>query len=262
MDDEGKLESGLPRTAPVGETGLPRSIESVWGVREPVRRGPRPGLTLESIIDAAITVAGRDGIAAVSMARVAAELGSSTMSLYRYVAAKDELLALMIDAASGPPPEQLSAADGWRGGLAGWAKAYMAVLRRHPWALRIPISGPPVTPNQLAWLEAGLAAMHGTGLEPGEKLSVMLLLSGYVRNDATIGADIQAASAKHAPPAGALMVSWRRVIERLADPGDFPELHAVARSGVLDQDDDPDEEFHFGLDRVLDGVDALVRARE
>jgi Tetracyclin repressor-like, C-terminal domain len=96
----------------------------------------------------------------------------------------------------------------------------------------------------------------------GEKLSVMLLLSGYVRNDATIAADIQAAIAAQASPDGPLMVSWRRLIERFADSHHFPELRAVAESGVLDQDDDPDDEFLFGLDRVLDGVEALVRARE
>jgi AcrR family transcriptional regulator len=258
---EGRAVKSEERVDDDGETGLPRSIEAVWGVHDRPRRGPKPGLTLELIVDAGVRVATRDGLPAVSMARVASELGASTMSLYRYVAAKDELLALMIDAASGRPPAQVAERDGWRAGLREWSRAYLGLLRRHPWILRIPISGPPVTPNQLAWLEWGLRTMRETGLAPGEKLSVMLLVSGYVRNDATIAADISTAHATQTKPEDQVMVSWRRVIERFADPRDFPELQAVASSGVLDQDDDPDEEFKFGLDRVLDGVEALVRAR-
>ena len=86
------------------EIELPASIEAAWGIRERPRKGPKPGLSLPRIVEAAISVAERDGLAAVSMSRVAAELGASTMSLYRYVSAKDELLMLMADAAYGAPP--------------------------------------------------------------------------------------------------------------------------------------------------------------
>ena len=80
------------------------------------------------------------------------------MSLYRYVAAKDELLALMVDAALDDAARAAApAGEGWRDGLSRWAWTYHDALRRHPWVLRIPISGPPVTPNQVAWLEDGLA---------------------------------------------------------------------------------------------------------
>ena len=117
------------------------------------------------------------------------------MSLYRYVAAKDELLALMVDAALGrrpaPRPTARAGAPGWRAGPGRTTPCY----RRHPWVLRIPISGPPVTPNQIAWLEDGLRSLRDTGLAEGEKLSVMLLLSGYVRNEATLMADLGAAAA-------------------------------------------------------------------
>ena len=77
---------------------IPPSIELAWGLRDRGTRGPKPGLTLERIVAAGIKVALTDGIGAVSMARVASELGVGTMSLYRYVAAKDELLTLMVDA--------------------------------------------------------------------------------------------------------------------------------------------------------------------
>jgi AcrR family transcriptional regulator len=243
-----------------GDTGLPASIEAAWGLRERPRKGPKRGLSLEGIVGAAVRVAVADGLPAVSMSRVARELGASPMSLYRYVAAKDELLALMADAARGTPPAP-APDEGWRAGLARWAWGYLGVLRRHPWALRMPISGPPTTPNEMLWLEDGLRSLEGTGLHEGEKLSVMLLLSGYVRNEATLAADIAAAATAAGSQEAQIMPSWGRLLARLTDAERFPALHRVLASGVLDQDDPPDDEFVFGLERVLDGVEALVRAR-
>ena len=236
------------------ETGLPASIEEAWGVRRRPRKGPKPGLDLERIVAAAVKVAAAEGIEAVSMSRVATELGSSAMSLYRYVAAKDELLALMVDAAFDEPVAPAPADEGWRAGMARWAWTYHDALRRHPWVLGVPISGPPVTPNQTAWMEDGLRALAGTGLAEGEKLSVILLVSGYVRNEATLSAQLAAA-------AGPIMPAWSRQLTRLTDAERFPALHAALASGVFDQDDDPDDEFTFGLERVLDGIEALVRRR-
>lgn len=236
------------------ETGLPASIEEAWGVRRRPRKGPKPGLDLERIVAAAVGVAASEGIEAVSMSRVATELGSSAMSLYRYVAAKDELLALMIDAAFDTPVAAAPPDEGWRAGMTRWAWTYHDALRRHPWVLRVPISGPPVTPNQIAWLEDGLRALGGTGLTEPEKLSVILLVSGYVRNEATLAADLQTGSAP-------IMPRWGRQIAALTDPERFPALHAALATEVFDQDDDPDDEFMFGLERVLDGIEALVRRR-
>src|SRR5918993_1939838 len=99
-------------------TGLPASIEAAWGVRERPPKGPRPALSLERIVDAAARVAAADGLAAVSMSRVAGDLGVSTMSLYRYVAAKGELLALMADLPFEEPPARRGAEESWRDGLA------------------------------------------------------------------------------------------------------------------------------------------------
>src|SRR5689334_7765306 len=155
-------------------TGLPASIEQAWGVRQRPTKGPKRGLSLERIVDAAVKIAGSDGLAAVSMSRVAADLGASTMSLYRYVAAKDELLALMLDAATGAPPDVPVPGEDWRAGLARWAWAERAALHRHPWAVRVPLTGPPATPNQIAWLERGLRCLRDTGLAEGEKLGVVI----------------------------------------------------------------------------------------
>lgn len=236
------------------ETGLPASIEEAWGVRRRPRKGPKPGLDLERIVSAAVDVAASEGLEAVSMSRVATELGSSAMSLYRYVAAKDELLALMVDAAFDTPVRPAAEGEDWRAGLSRWAWTYHDALRRHPWVLRVPISGPPVTPNQIAWLEDGLRSLAGTGLTEPEKLSVILLVSGYVRSEATLAADLQTAT-------GPIMPNWGRQIASLTDPERFPALHAAIGSEAVARDDDPDDEFTFGLERLLDGIEALVRRR-
>jgi AcrR family transcriptional regulator len=242
-------------------TGLPASIEAAWGVRERPTKGPKPGLSLERIIDAAVAIASAEGLAAVSMNRVAKELGAGPMSLYRYVTAKDELVSLMEDSAFGPPPE-ISAEKDWRAGLTEWAWTIRAAYRRHPWSLGIPISAPPITPNQVAWLELGLSCLRDTGLAEHEKMSTVLLLSGYVRNDSTVMVAVYRSFEKSGEAsADEWMATYARRLAKLADRERFPALHAVLDAGVLERADDPDDEFIFGLERVLDGIEALMTRR-
>jgi AcrR family transcriptional regulator len=243
-------------------TGLPASIEAAWGVRERPPKGPRPALSLERIVDAAARVAAADGLAAVSMSRVAADLGASTMALYRYVASKDELLALMADLPFEAPPAPRGPEEGWREGLARWAWTERAVLRRNPWVLRIPIAGPPITPNTILWLERGLDCLGDTGLREDEKLSVILLLTGYVRNQVLLEAEIAAAQAAGVTaPDPELLPSYGRLLAKLTDPERFPALHKVIAAGVFDEPDDGDFDFSFGLERVLDGIETLIETR-
>jgi AcrR family transcriptional regulator len=234
---------------------LPPSIELAWGLRDAGTRGPKRGLTLERIVAAGIKVARTDGLGALSMARIAGELGVGTMSLYRYVAAKDELLALMVDQALGAPPAGPAGED-WRGGLRRWTVSLRAAYGRNPWSLRVPISAPPLAPNNVAWLDNALGALADTPLSEQEKLSVVLLLSGFARNDATLTADFAAASAGEP-----VMPRYGEMLSRLVDPERLPSLHRAIVSGSLDDDDDPDAEFEFGLARILDGVAALVASK-
>src|SRR4051812_25968368 len=171
---------------------LPPIIELAWGLQERPARGPRRGLTLDRVVSAGIKVALTEGLGALSMARVAQELGVGTMSLYRYVSAKDDLLTLMFDTAIGSPPSFDAEAQDWRAGLTLWAEGGRAADRRHPWSLRVPISAPPLGPNNVAWLEMALEAMRDTPLGEQQKLSCVLLISGFVRNEATLTADLAA----------------------------------------------------------------------
>ena len=140
----------------------------------------------ERIVDAAIEIADADGLAAVSMSSVAGRLGFTTMSLYRYVSAKDDLLVLMTEEGVGPPPVTTPIDDDWRTGLQRWLAALSDAYAAHPWLLDIPIIGIPVTPNNLAWLDWGLRILRSPPLTPDEALSIVLMLSGMGRWEATI----------------------------------------------------------------------------
>ena len=235
---------------------LPPGIELAWGLHEHPRRGPKPGLSLERIVSAGIKVALTEGLGSVSMGRVAGELGVGTMSLYRYVPAKDFLLELMVDAAIGPPPLQELAEGDWQARLGAWARGVRATYRRHPWALRVPISAPPIGPNNVAWLEAALEALAATRLSEPEKLSTVLLLSFFVRSEVTLAADIAAASA--GAPAG---FGYGSLLAMLTDAAHFPALHQAIAAGAFEDDDDPDGYFEYGLARIIDGVARLATFR-
>jgi AcrR family transcriptional regulator len=240
--------------------GLPTSIAIAWGMRERASKGPKPGLSLSRIVEAAVEVASSEGLAAVSMSRIATELGAATMSLYRYVATKDELLALMVDAAFQPPAGASLSRERWRAALSRWAREHLEVLRRYPWVVRIPLNGPPIMPNQVVWFERGLWCLRNTGLTEEEKVSVLLLINGFVRNEALLKADLQMAAGAGSSVADA-MSSYGRLLSKLVDPVRFPAISAAIASGIFDQRNESDTDFTFGLARILDGVDALVRQR-
>lgn len=240
---------------------LPASVESAWGLKAAASRPRKHGLSLPRIIEAGIRVAASDGLAAVSMGRVAAELGAATMSLYRHVSAKDELLAHMVDAAFAEAPPAFEPGRTWRDGLSQWAALHLAVLRRHPWLVRVPISGPPLMPNQVLWFERGLACLRDTRLAEAEKPSVLLLVNGFVRNQATLEADLLLAARTSGIAPEHVGTTYRDALARLVDADRFPSIHALLAAGVFAAEGGLQDDFQFGLDRILDGLDALIRAR-
>ena len=255
MSEQVRDGEAAPET-PGSEVALPPGIALAWGRAERPRRGPKPGLSLERIVAAGIHLAVTDGLGSVSMGRVAAELGASTMALYRYVPAKDDLLTLMVDTAFGPAPGAAQPGDGWRAGLARWAAGIRDAYRRHPWVLRVPLSGALLMcPNNVAWLDDALECLAGTPLSEQQKLSSVLLVSGFVRNQATLTDDITGGSggAPEMPGLGAAMSA-------LIGPDGYPALRRAIASGSLDDDSGVDAEFDFGLTRILDGLDVLIRS--
>jgi AcrR family transcriptional regulator len=231
---------------------VPRVLSLLWGQAEGGRRGPKPALTLERIGRAAIELADAHGLAAVSMKRVAEAVGVSTMALYRYVDTKDDLLTVMLEFASVPAPD-LRRRRTWRSALEAWCRAYRDVLLAHPWMLDIPVTEPPATPEQLRWMEAMVLALDGTGLTAQEQTGVLLQLNVYVRGDVALSN--QVGEQDDVSP------GWVAKVLALADPADYPGVFGLLGSGEFDEDDDPAEQFEFGLQRTLDGIALLVERR-
>jgi AcrR family transcriptional regulator len=247
-------------------TDLPPAVELLWGLRDKGRRGgPKPVLSLDRIVAAAVELADEGGIAALSMARLAEKLGFTTMSLYRYVSSKDELLLLVLDAAIGEPT--YPATGPWKDQVRSWCRELTFFYRAHPWVLDVAISGLPAGPNQLVWFDRGLAALSTTTLEPGEKASSVLLLATFVRTQASLVRDIVTSMSGEGPGAE---IAWSAVVTRLADPQRYPEVAKIVASGIFDDDATPpgqgeeafpDDEYAFGLDRILDGLEVLDTSR-
>jgi AcrR family transcriptional regulator len=255
-------------------TPLPPALAIAWGRTKPATRGPRAGLTAAAIVRAAIDIADADGLAAVSMSRVAEHLGYTPMSLYRHVPSKDDLLALAQDEAFGDPPDLAPAdagrrTDHWRAGLTAWARDLLAAYSAHLWLLDIPIAGPPAMPRSIAWFERALTVLADTPLTHGERLSVVLLLSGYSRGRAQLMRDLERGRERSGLDEDQVVDQYGRVLARLVTPDRFPALHAALHDGLFtaggadgrEPGSGDDEEFEFGLQRILDGVEAHIAAR-
>jgi AcrR family transcriptional regulator len=241
-------------------TPLPGALQAAWGLRERPTKGPKPALSAERIVEAAVRVAQAEGYPAVSMNRVAAELSTSAMSLYRHVANKDELAILMMEAAAGEPPPSVPG-EPWRPALERWAWAMHDLFREHRWFLQIPLEAPPATPRQLSWVEAGLTVLAGTALDEAEKLSVVLLVNGVIRNQALLTGQMTEAARSAGRTIDATMSEFGGLLRVLVTAERFPMLRRAIDAGVMDRADDPEAEFAFGLARILDGVAMLLAAR-
>lgn len=240
-----------------------RSINLLWGSAEPGRRGPKPRYSVTQVVDAAIAVADAEGLQAISVRRIALELGVSPMSIYTYVPSKAELVGLMFDMVLGetshpPPPED------WREALTNIAYDRWRLSERHPWMMDLALHRPPLGPNLLARQEAALRILDATGLDELTKDMVIDVLHSFL-----VGALLQAREAREAERLSGLTdAQWFAMAEpalsaRL-DPAKFPNVLRL-RDAWLTADKgifaDPMARFRFGLKVVLDGIEALISAR-
>lgn len=236
----------LDRTS---EPPLPPGLALVWGFPPPARRGPKPTYTVAEIVAAAVALADEDGVAGLSLPKIARRLDLTPNALYRYVNSKDELMLLLMDAGTGPPPDL---PQGWRPGAAAWVRALIDRYRTRPWLTDMPVRGAPVTPNLLGWLESLLHALAETGLRPGDQLSCAILLDSYARSAATLAHDLATSDAT--PVQSAEVTAF--LYPLLADRG-YPLIAEMLMGGeYADSPVDPDLEF--GLTRTLDGIEQLV----
>jgi AcrR family transcriptional regulator len=245
---------------------LPSGLDLLWGRRGGGTRGPKPGLSIDAIVRTAVAVADAEGLDAVSMARVAHELGFTTMSLYRYVTSKDELLQLMWNASAEGAEELVLEGDGWRAKLQTWALVQREMLNRHPWITQMPMAAPPMAPNSLTFVEKGLEGLDASGLADADKLRVIGLISSYTLSEARMAHDAARAAQNTSTTAdGALTPNWtfQSLLRELVDQPTYPRLHQIAWSGEIGDNPsgfDEQEEYQFGLDRILDGVQTLINS--
>lgn len=246
-----------------------RSMELLWRAPGPSRRGPgpKPGLSVELIVDTAITVADEAGMAALSMRAVGERLGRTAMALYTYVPGKSELVDLMYDRTLAELPGGYDLTEGWRAALMRWAQDSWEFYLRHPWMLQISQARPVLGPNEYRALEALLGVLTATGLDARRVRRAVSALASVVRGAAqTLAESRQAAQATGLPEeqwwygrADALeemapgfgecfpLVSWLYSSAPPAGHDDVPYLEQAAR-----------EAFEDGLELVLDGIDAAI----
>jgi AcrR family transcriptional regulator len=249
-----------------------------YRARAAARTGPRPeeippaapepavkdGLSVERIVRTGIAIADAEGLAALSMRRVAGELGAGTMSLYRHVPGKDELVDLMAgavldeaEAAAGAPPAER---DGWRARVEAYARIMWALYRRHPWLLQVlAVTRPRLAPGGPARTEWLLRGVEGLSRDLPTMVRAAVTISGYVQGMAMfLVNDLQAERLTGVGKEQWWESNRDRFHELVAD-GPYPILAMIASA---DQDDvSLEEEFEFGLQRMLDGLAAHLGDR-
>jgi AcrR family transcriptional regulator len=228
----------------------------IWARPEPGTR--RPKFTRDQIASTALAIADAEGFAAVSMRRVAADLGAGTMTLYYYVRTKDELVALMDDAIMGEvliPAVDFPAH--WRDALAAVATRTWDVLIRHPWALRS-LQNAPAGPNAARHFEQSLAAIADTGLAGPTKFALLAWVDDYVHGNALRTAEIRGAGPEMDEDAVEEAIRYG---QRLMSTGDFPHTTGLfagadprAALAALIGATTERERFLEGLSMLLDGA--------
>ncbi|GAA1944253.1 TetR/AcrR family transcriptional regulator [Agromyces allii] len=244
---------------------LPRGVALAWGVAAHPQRGPKRELSIERIVEVAIEIADAEGLAAVSMSRVASTLGFTTMSLYRYVTSKDDLILLMQEAASDLPVPDASLEHGWRDGITAWVLGIRAGYREHPWLVDIPVSGAPITPNALMIVDWFLREVRDLPLSDGEKMSSLLMFTSYARATSAQDRDIARAAAA-TDPAEVTGERYLATLTEFVTPERFPYLAPLflgggyVEEGAADTPPGPNtaDDFVFGLQRMLDGIQTYV----
>jgi AcrR family transcriptional regulator len=239
----------------------------VEGDRRATRPAPAPrrqsssegGLSSERIVAAGVAIADAEGLGAVSMRRIASELGVATMSLYRHVEDKDDLLLQMMDAVFRDSRLPADPPAGWRPRVEIVARLLWDAFRQHPWlASAMSITRPQPLAGALPFSEFLLAALDELGFDHQTTFTAYITLASYVRGTALnleMEAEAEAAS-------GVDNEEWLQAQE--------PRLRAIVEAGRFpvftrfisqDYDFSLDQLFEFGLSRMLDGLTALLGDR-
>ncbi|HEU4491990.1 MAG TPA: TetR/AcrR family transcriptional regulator [Jiangellales bacterium] len=241
-----------------------RTLRLLWrDAAAAPRRGPQRALDLDAVVAAAIAVADAEGLDAVTMRRVAEELGVGAMTLYTYLPGKAELLDLMLDAAYASMPRADATGRPWRERLAAVADENRALFAAHAWAATVSTLRPPLGPGLMTKYEHELAALDGIGLDDVEMDDCLTLVLTFVQASARDAVDARAARHQSAMDDEQWWAANAGLLARLLDPGTHPLASRVgsAAGAAHGSAHDPEHAYRFGLERLLDGIAALVEAR-
>jgi AcrR family transcriptional regulator len=245
-----------------GLVRLVRSLDLLWGRtgRDRSARGPKPGLTLTQIVAAAIDVADREGLAALSMRRVATELGVGTMSLYRYVPGKDELVALMCDQVLGSPGdvEQWRRGKGWRETMELVAEGSWELYTTHPWLIQVNQARPVLGPNSMADLDFALAALEGLPLSGQEKMNILVAVDNLVMGAARSHVLYQQAAQQSGVSDEEFWSTQEPYMVRGIEEGGLNRLAALPEDSFSAH---PLDSTRFAVRALLDGFQKLLDQR-
>ncbi|WNV83532.1 TetR/AcrR family transcriptional regulator [Umezawaea sp. Da 62-37] len=234
-------------------TESPHRFDVVWTRRGQENHRQRPSLSIDRIVGVALRIADQEGVGALSMRRIATELGSGTTSLYRHVAGKDDLIDLMVDAVYGEVELPTSPSGQWRIDLRFVAHTSRTMMRKHPWLAAEAASRPAIGPNALRHLDFALTAAGGASADITRASGLLGVVGNYV-----LGAVVnELAEQESRRRTGLTEEEWRAAvspyIEEVVASGHYPEVNRRIRDA---EDLDHDEQFEFGLDCLLDGIAA------
>jgi len=244
-----------------------RTLKLLWretGDAGESRRGPRQGLTVDRIADAAIGLADAEGLGAVTMRQVARALGVVPMALYTYVPGKAELLDLMLDTVYARMPRRDLSRKPWRKRLTAIAQENRELISQHPWVAEVAVSRPPLGPGLMAKYEHELGAFDGLGLDDVERDAALTFLLDFVHASARSAAEATAARRDSEQSEEEWWEANAPLLARVFDEDAYPLAARVgAAAGAANGAAySPDHAYRFGLQRVLDGLAALVDAED
>ncbi|MEV4622662.1 GntR family transcriptional regulator [Asanoa sp. NPDC049573] len=256
------IERSSPRVDTVVQHGLPPRAGGFHGSAEPRPRSGDTELTRDRVVRSAIAIADTESLSMLTMRRVAADLGVATMSLYRHVPGKDELIQAMLDTVLGDDPLPDEPPPHWRARLEAAARQMWHTFAAHPWAAdSVSLTRPQFLPNLLPYSEWSLGALRALGFGVDEMMHIHLSLFGHVRASAlNLSEEMRARD-----DTGVTNDEWAdshgSEIEALlaARPERFTGLRYVAEQGF---DYDIEAVFEAGLRLLLDGVAAAVTRQE
>jgi AcrR family transcriptional regulator len=237
-----------------------RTLALLWRQSTAGTRGPKQALSVDRVVDAAVALADGAGLGAVTMRRVAQALGVAPMSLYTYVPGKAELVDLMLDRVYARMPRSEPAGDTWRERLTAVADDNRALFDRHPWVASVSTTRPALGPGQMAKYEYELRALDGIGLDDVAMDAALTFLLGFVETCARASQDARAAQLESAMSDADWWAAHEPLLARVLDASAYPVASRVGRAAgeVYGGAYSARYAYEFGLQRVLDGIAALL----